>query len=110
MIAAGLAMALLTVTALLYVLTPLVTTPDPTMESEASTERIELAARQSSVYKTLKELDLDLATGKMSEEDYRELKERYTTEAVEILERLDKLARSAGRASARSGKGRGPAS
>jgi hypothetical protein len=94
MMFSAMAMALLTLSAAIYLVTPLFESHAPAEESATAREnaRLDLATRQASVYATLKELDFDLASGKLSEEDHKELSERYTAEAVEILEKMDALA------------------
>ena len=49
----------------------------------------EVLARRDATYTTLKELDLDLEMGKLSEIDYRVLRDRYRAEAVAILQEID---------------------
>jgi len=38
----------------------------------------------------IKELDFDYDTGKVGEEDYKQIKKRFEAEAVAILKRIDK--------------------
>ena len=52
-------------------------------------ERLE-AAREAK-YREIRELELDLRTGKLSDEDYRVLNRQLRGEAVEILRELDEL-------------------
>lgn len=49
----------------------------------------ELLSRKESLYSTLKELDFDFKTDKLSREDYEELKKRYRGEALSLLKELD---------------------
>jgi hypothetical protein len=49
----------------------------------------ELLVRRDATYATLKELDLDLEMGKLSETDHRTLRDRYRAEAVGILQEVD---------------------
>jgi hypothetical protein len=48
-----------------------------------------LRQRKEDVYAAIKEMDFDFEMGKMSEEDYRELKSQYKAKALEILKELD---------------------
>ena len=48
-----------------------------------------LQQRKEDVYAAIKEMDFDLGMGKISEEDYRELKSQYKAKALEILKELD---------------------
>jgi hypothetical protein len=90
-----LACALLTLTVGFFLAAPLFA-PPTSVSFALETEKLELATRRAAVYATLQELEFDRTSGKLTEEDYGELKERYTTEAVELLRRLDELSRSSG--------------
>lgn len=50
---------------------------------------IELEAEKDRLVQDLHELELDRATGKLSEEDWRELDARLKTRAVETIRELD---------------------
>lgn len=61
----------------------------------ASAEELELErvlSQRESTYAALKDLEFDLAMGKLSEEDYQELSRRYKGRAIDILKELDQLA------------------
>ena len=60
---------------------------------ELSEETEDLHRRKESTYSALKELEFDYKTGKLSEQDYRELDARYKAQAIEILEAIDQLER-----------------
>lgn len=66
----------------------------PTMRAETIREGDEyhklLYAREAA-YLTLKDLEFDYKTGKLDEDDYRQLKRRYEGEAVAILKHIDQL-------------------
>jgi competence protein ComGC len=49
----------------------------------------ELVHKKEVVYTSIKDLDFDYRTGKLSEDDYKELKERYELEALHILKDID---------------------
>ena len=72
--------------------------------SDERSELEDLYIQREGVYATLKELDFDHETAKLSDEDYRELRARYSEEAILILKRIDEL--EAARAG--SGAPRGP--
>ena len=59
--------------------------------SDERSELQDLYVQREGAYATLKELDFDHETGKLIEEDYRELRARYSDEAVRILQRIDEL-------------------
>jgi len=48
-----------------------------------------LLFQRDSVYAAVKELEFDLAVGKLSREDFEQLNERYRKKAVAILKRID---------------------
>ena len=48
-----------------------------------------MLARRDRALAALKEIDFDRATGKLSDEDYAELKSRFTAEALEALKAVD---------------------
>ena len=52
-----------------------------------------LLVQKEVAYATLKDLDFDFKTGKLSDEDYRELKTQYEKEAIGILEKIDNLSK-----------------
>lgn len=49
----------------------------------------ELIHKKEAVYTSIKDLDFDYRTGKLSEDDYNELKDRYELEALHILKDID---------------------
>ncbi|GMT43939.1 MAG: hypothetical protein IEMM0003_0758 [bacterium] len=51
----------------------------------------ELLSRKEALYSAIKELDFDFKTNKLSEEDYKELKERYRRDALLILKEIDEV-------------------
>jgi hypothetical protein len=51
----------------------------------------ELRALRDVAYETLRDIEFDHHAGKISEADYRELTERYTAEAVGLVQRIDRL-------------------
>jgi len=90
----GVALAcLVALGALAFLLLPIVleaTVPRAAVSAEAS-DLEDLYIQREGTYATLKELDFDHETGKLIEEDYRELRARYSAEAVRILKRIDEL-------------------
>ncbi len=48
-----------------------------------------LQRRKEDVYEAIKEMDFDYGMGKISEDDYNELKSQYKAKAVEIIKDLD---------------------
>lgn len=63
-----------------------------------------LLVQKEVAYATLKDLDFDFKTGKLSDEDYRELKGQYKREAIEILEKIDKISQKQSRPAGKNKK------
>ena len=59
------------------------------MEAEESAERAELEAARDAKYRQIRDAELDLRTGKLSEADWRAQDRALRAEAVDILRRLD---------------------
>ncbi len=64
---------------------------EETVETDEDRRVRELLSRKESFYSTIKELDFDFKTDKLSEEDYKELKERYQREAISLLREVDEV-------------------
>lgn len=52
-----------------------------------------LEKSKEDVYAAIKEMDMDFGMGKISEEDYQDLKSRYKSKALRILKELDGVER-----------------
>ncbi len=52
-----------------------------------------LQQRKEEVYAAIKEMEFDYGMGKVSEEDYQELRSQYKVRALEIMKELDTLDR-----------------
>jgi tetratricopeptide (TPR) repeat protein len=53
--------------------------------------RLELMEEKASAYRALKELQFDYEAGHLSEDDYRGLRDRYESQAADVLAALDAL-------------------
>jgi hypothetical protein len=74
----------------IYVITgPLRAARRPDDGSVATAEVAELEAARDAKYREIRDAELDLRTGKLSDEDYEELDGSLRAEAVEILHQLD---------------------
>jgi hypothetical protein len=49
----------------------------------------ELEARKAEIYAAIKDIDFDFQMGKLSKEDYEQLRSQYKSEAVGLLKRID---------------------
>lgn len=52
----------------------------------------ELVARRDALYAALKDAEFDRETGKLADEDYQLVRNRYMAEAAQVLRQLDRLA------------------
>jgi hypothetical protein len=59
--------------------------------SAGASDRAELDAAREAKYREIRDLELDLRTGKLSEEDYRAIDQTLRAEAIEILRALDRV-------------------
>ena len=59
----------------------------------ASADRVaELEARKEAKYREIRDAEMDLRTGKLSEEDHRVLDRQLRAEAIDVLHALDEAA------------------
>ncbi len=81
---------------LLFIFTPLFDPRDDAKTinqiSRAEARRRELIEQRDMVYEAIRELDFDHRMGKVEEDDYRQTRARYTSQAVELIKSLDKAA------------------
>ena len=61
------------------------------VEAEESADRAELEAARDAKYREIRDAEMDMRTGKLSEADWRVQDRALRAEAVEILRRLDEL-------------------
>ena len=59
------------------------------VRADAEDRVAELEARKEAKYRELRDAEMDLRTGKLSQEDHRVLDRQLRAEAVEILKALD---------------------
>ncbi len=52
---------------------------------------MELEKQKEDVYAAIKEMDFDFGMGKISEEDYQELRSQYKAKALEIMKEADRV-------------------
>jgi len=87
-------LALLVIAAVLTAVVALVSAPlrgDRVQREHAESEDAieELEARKEAKYREIRDAEMDLRTGKLSDEDHRVLDRELRTEAVAILKALD---------------------
>jgi hypothetical protein len=81
------------VATLTWMLTPIFMKKADQEEAEAlaSGEAHDLVAQKETLLAALKDLEDDLETAKISEEDYGPLKNQLTAETIEIMKKLDSV-------------------
>ena len=55
-----------------------------------------LESQKDSLYSAIKDIEFDYGLGKLTTEDYEELKLQYKLEAVNVLKELDEIAKTGG--------------
>lgn len=80
---------LIFISAMFFVGYPIFSKRLSTVDSRLGTDLGELIHKKEAVYTSIKDLDFDYRTGKLSEDDYKELKEKYEVEALHILKDID---------------------
>ena len=82
-----------------YVAKPLFKRPPRGMHirDAGGARQAHLTHQRDAIYALIRELDVDYQTGKILEQDYRSLRERYVTEGVSVLKQLDALPATDGR-------------
>ena len=57
-----------------------------------STNKVdELLARKAEVYSAVKDIEFDREMGKLSDEDYQELRDSYKAEAAQLIHRIEQI-------------------
>ena len=70
----------------------------------------ELEARKAEIYAAIKDIDFDFQMGKLSKDDYEQLRSQYKSDAVGLLKRIDRVhGKRQDRSGAKTSEGR-PAS
>lgn len=75
-----------------FVLYPIVRRSDAGLAG-ADTRGDDLLSRRDRIYNELRDIDFDLRVGKVTEEDYRDARERLEVEAARVLQALDERLR-----------------
>jgi hypothetical protein len=65
------------------------TEQEPQLEPESETARWD--KQKADAYSAIREAEFDRQMGKLTDEDYRLLREKYETRAIEALAQLDRL-------------------
>ena len=87
-----LAIVAIALPALLLVLWPVFRGGRSVAAADGGPDRtLELLEEKATVYRSLKELAFDHEAGHLSDDDYRELRDRYEARAADLLTRLDAL-------------------
>ncbi|HKB07854.1 MAG TPA: hypothetical protein VKF61_06225 [Candidatus Polarisedimenticolia bacterium] len=88
-----LAAILMSLATLAFVLSPLVRhLRAPLTDGPDLLARLrDLHALKSVTYETLQDVELDYHAGKISEPDYRDMTDRYTREAIRLVQRIEEI-------------------
>ena len=83
---------MLTALVSLFVLQPLMNPGKGRKHGSPSSNHVagELIERKEAIYAAIKDIEFDYQTGKLSEEDFRQLRQQYKDEAIAVLKKLDK--------------------
>ena len=83
----------MTLAVLAMVLSPLVrhVSAPLTDGTDRAAQLRELQALKNVAYETLQDVELDYHAGKISERDYGEMTDRYTREAVRLVQRIEEI-------------------
>lgn len=81
---------LIALSALGYVLWPLVSQDAPLLPVEDS-RLADLLARKDTALRAIKDLEFDYQVGKISDEDYQPLRNRLNRQAITLLQQLERL-------------------
>ncbi|HVF40143.1 MAG TPA: hypothetical protein VM939_09595 [Gemmatimonadaceae bacterium] len=82
---------LLALVALSFVLYPLLVSALPGRAKVNQGAQLEIKDRPATAVETLREIEFDRATGKLSERDYGELKAEYTRQAIAVMRAGDSV-------------------
>jgi hypothetical protein len=76
-----------------YVIRPLFKQPTRHGQGQVTNgnSRASFSARRDAIYALIRELDADHQIGKINDQDYQALRERYVAEGVSVLRQLDAL-------------------
>lgn len=87
--------AALTVYALFRIVSPFLASEDEQIRHELLDDELReierLVARKSVLLQSLKDIEFDRETGKLSETDYERLRDRYEREALQVMRELDEV-------------------
>ena len=82
---------LATVLAFIFVAYPFFKRRTPSVDAVDDEKLRELYSKRDTTYSMLKELEFDLQSGMLTDEEHRDLEARYQREAISILRDIDNL-------------------
>ena len=83
---------LLVILVSIFVMQPLIKPIHRRKHAKASSNHVagDLLERKETIYAAIREIEFDYQMGKLSEEDFQQLRQQYKDEAIAVLQRLDK--------------------
>ncbi len=81
----------LAILAAIYIGYPFFRSKNETMAFDVNHSIEDLEAKKVEIYKAIKDIEFDYEMGKLSREDFEELRSQYKAEAVKILKQLDQV-------------------
>ena len=89
---------ILLIAAVIYVAYPLLKEePEAEQVQDASVERERWLAEKEEILSALKDIEMDFRMGKLSQEDYDNLKADFERRAVAVFQQLEKIEKTADR-------------
>jgi cytochrome c-type biogenesis protein CcmH/NrfG len=83
---------ILSIAVSLFVVYPIVQTKRGVGFKDSSNHRArDLEDRKEAIYAAIKDIEFDYQMGKLSEEDFKELRQQYKDEAVGLLQKIDQI-------------------
>lgn len=59
--------------------------------SDSNHRANDLVERKETIYAAIKDIEFDYEMGKLSEEDFKELRQKYKDDAVKLLKKIDQI-------------------
>ncbi len=74
-----------------FVALPLMSTHKSQFKADSNHKANDLVERKEAIYAAIKEIEFDYQMGKLSETDFKELRQQYKDEAIGLLGKIDQV-------------------